>query len=339
MNLKLVNMQIQIIKPGILSTIQDLGRNLFLLQAVPFSGAMDIFSARIANKALDNDDGVAVIEFTYADALFRAESDILIAYAGDGATLIVNDQKLPSERPLFIPAKSVIELKNNPKGSRTYLAIAGGWDVPEILGSRSTFLTANIGGKDGRILKTGDTLNNIEPSANNTTRLLAALKGDNINYPKWSIARSLLLPNDRKSIRIMLAQEFSWFDDLSIVNFFSTPYTIGINSNRMGYHLEGLAIDRIQKDELLSTAVTPGTIQVTGNGSMVLLMADCQTTGGYPRIGQVAAVDLPLCAQLKPGDKINFTGISRHEAEMLYLEREQQLQQLTTAVQYKFLHY
>jgi antagonist of KipI len=105
----------------------------------------------------------------------------------------------------------------------------------------------------------------------------------------------------------------------------------------MGYHLEGAIIARKKQDELLSSAVMPGTIQVTGSGSMVLLMADCQTTGGYPRIVQVAAVDMPLCAQLKPGDSIFFKEISRREAEMLYIEREQQLQQLTIAVQSKFL--
>ena len=325
-------MQIQIIKPGILSTIQDLGRNQYLSQAVPISGAMDTLSARIANMALGNNENAAVIEFTYVDAVFKASTDILIAYAGDGALLTVNDQKLPSDRPLLIPAKSIIELKNNPKGSHTYVAIAGGWDVPEVLGSRSTFLTAKIGGLNGRTLKATDILINIEQREH----LFRDLQSDTINYPNWSIARSLLLPDNRKNIRVVLANECSWFSDQSIADFLSTPYAIGINSNRMGYHLEGMAIDRIKKDELLSTAVTPGTIQVTGSGNMVLLMADCQTTGGYPRIAQVATVDLPLCAQLKPGDKINFTEISRHEAEMLYLEREQQLQQLTAAIQYKF---
>lgn len=329
-------MQIQIIKPGILSTIQDMGRNLFLSQAVPVSGAMDVLSARIANIALGNNPNDAVIEFTYAEAAFKAESNMLIAYSGDGAVLMVNDQKLPADRPLFIPAKSIIELKNNPKGSRTYLAIAGGWNVPEVLGSRSTFLTANFGGLDGRSLKVGDKLNNIESLSHANKLLFDKLKGDNINYPKWSIARNLLLPDDRKTIRMVLANEQSWFSDRSKGDLFATSYTIGMNSNRMGYHLERQAIDRIKKDELLSTAVTPGTIQVTGSGNMVLLMADCQTTGGYPRIAQVATVDLPLCAQLKPGDKINFTEISRNKAEMLYLEREQQLQQLTVAVQYKF---
>lgn len=104
----------------------------------------------------------------------------------------------------------------------------------------------------------------------------------------------------------------------------------------MGYHLEGAPLERLKKDELLSTAVSPGTIQVTGNGSMVLLMADCQTTGGYPRIGQVAAVDMPLCGQLKTADQIYFKEISAREAEALYIEQEQQLHQLTAAIKNKF---
>jgi len=105
----------------------------------------------------------------------------------------------------------------------------------------------------------------------------------------------------------------------------------------MGYRLEGKAIERIKKRELLSTAVTAGTIQVAGDGKMILLMADCQTTGGYPRIAQVAAVDLPLCGQLKPGDHIHFNEISMQEAEMLYLEQEKQLHKLTIAIANKFL--
>jgi antagonist of KipI len=135
----------------------------------------------------------------------------------------------------------------------------------------------------------------------------------------------------------MRGNEFDWFDARSISVFLSTSYIIGRQSNRMGYHLEGAMIARTKNNELLSSAVMPGTIQVTGSGSMVLLMADCQTTGGYPRIAQVAAVDMPLCAQLKPGDSIFFKEISWRDAEMLYIEREQQLRQLTVAVQCKFL--
>lgn len=328
-------MEIKIIKPGLLSTVQDLGRRGYLSQAVPVSGAMDTLSARIANIVLGNDDNAAVIEFSYADAEFKAETDLLMAYAGDGAVLMSDDKRLPAERPIFIPQGKNIKLHNNARGSRTYLAVAGGFDVPEVLGSKSTFITAAFGGLDGRALKAGDVPRSAEPSAV-AQKLLDQLAGDEINYTRWSAPRSLLLPIDRKNIRVVPGHEFNWFDGKAIVEFLSGPFKIGAQSNRMGYHLQGTALNRLRKDELLSTAVMPGTIQVTGNGSMILLMADCQTTGGYPRIAQVAAVDLPLCAQLKPGDTIYFKEITRDAAEMLYLEREQQLRQLRIAVEYKF---
>jgi antagonist of KipI len=330
-------MRIRIIKPGILSTIQDLGRKLYLSQAVPVSGAMDTLSARIANMAIGNDDNAAVIEFTYADAEFMTETDALIAYAGDGTILQVGELVIPAEKPVFIPAYTSIQLINNPAGSRTYLAIAGGFDVPEVLGSRSTFITAKTGGFEGRSLQAGDTLYSAETLTTTTVNIFEKLKGQTITYPAWSIARRMFLPADTKRIRIVPAHEFSWFHGLAIVNFLSEPYTLSMNSNRMGYHLDGEPITRIIKNELLSTAVTPGTIQVTGNGSMVLLMADCQTTGGYPRIAQVAAVDLPLCGQLKPGDAIYFEDISHQNAEMLYIEREHELQQIRQAIQQKYL--
>lgn len=320
-----------------MSTIQDMGRYQYLSQAVPVSGAMDTLSARIANKAVGNNDNAAVIEFTYADTEFIAETDLLIAYAGDGAILKSGEQNLPAGRPLFIPEGTTIKLTNGPSGSRTYLSVAGGWDVPEILGSKSTFLTAGFGGFNGRDLKKGDILKNEGIFTNITQKIEKSLKNAKVNYPAWSIPQKQFLSTEKKVIRVVPANEFCWFDGKSIADFLSTPYIIGQQSNRMGYHLEGAIMERVKRDELLSTAVTPGIIQVTGNGSMIMLMADCQTTGGYPRIAQVAAVDLPLCAQLKPGDAIYLKEIGRREAEMLYLEREQLLQQLTTAVQCKYL--
>ena len=320
-----------------MSTIQDMGRYQYLSQAVPVSGAMDRLSARMANKALGNGDNAAVIEFTYADAAFIAETDLLISYAGDGAILTSEEHQLPAGRPLFILSGAIIQLTNNPSGSRTYLAVAGGWDVPEILGSKSTYLAAGFGGLDGRALRRGDILKSEQRLTESTKKILKSLKGDKVTYPGWGITGQSFLPADRKTIRVMRGNEFDWFDARSIGVFLSTSYIIGRQSNRMGYHLEGAMIARTKKNELLSSAVMPGAIQVTGSGSMVLLMADCQTTGGYPRIAQVAAVDMPLCAQLKPWDSIFFKELSRRDAEMLYIEREQQLQQLTIAVQSKFL--
>ena len=133
-----------------------------------------------------------------------------------------------------------------------------------------------------------------------------------------------------------MGREFDWFEDLSVADFLTKTYQF-TNANRMGYRLEGSKIVRkkSQQSELLSTAVVPGTIQVTGDGSLILLMADCQTTGGYPRLAKVAEVDLPICAQLKPGHAIQFERISINEAEKLYLDLQRDFQKLTAAVQLK----
>lgn len=328
-------MQISIIKPGMLTSIQDMGRRMHLADAVPVGGAMDKLAARIANIALGNDDNAAVIEFTYAEAAFKAETSLLVAYSGDGAVLKIDDQTLPADRPIFIPAGFVITLAPNPIGSRTYLAVAGGWDVPEVLDSRSTYLAASFGGFKGRVLKQGDILKCCCQPSELTRAIINKLEGTQIKYPGWSIARPLLSADKKDDIRIVPGNEFSWFDSDSILNFLSVPYTLSLRSNRMGYQLHGALINLKIKKELLSTAVTPGTIQVTGSGEMILLMADCQTTGGYPRIAQVAGVDMPVCAQLKPADSITFKEISREEAEKLYIELEVQLYRIRAILTYK----
>ena len=327
-----IKMRIRIIKSGLLSTIQDMGRWAYLSQGVPISGAMDTLSARIANLAVGNASHTAVIELTYADAEFQTETDVLIAYSGDGALLKVGSLQLPPDRPLFIPSGTRIQFTNNPTGSRTYLAVAGGWDVAEVLGSSSTYLTAALGGYQGRALQPDDIMHAHNKLSAVTNAIYNHLRGNIINYPRWGITRWLLLPADRKIIHVVPAQEFTWFEGKSLVNFLSKPYTVSAKSNRMGYQLTGPAIQRVAKRELLSTAVTPGTIQVTGAGDLVLLMADCQTTGGYPRIAQVASVAMPLCAQLKPGDNIHFKEISRSDAEKLYIHREKQLSKLAVAL-------
>lgn len=329
-------MEISLSKPGILTTVQDNGRKNYLAQAVPVSGVLDNLSARIANIAVGNEDNDATIEFTYAAAEFKAETDILIAYAGDGAFLVVDGKRIPSERAVFITSSSVVKLINNPKGATTYLSIAGGFDIPEVLESKSTYLQGNFGGLNGSTLKRGDRLKNSGKLSNLSQRIINKLQGNHISWLKWYIPRSLLLPKDRKTIRVFPAEEFMWFTCNAIISFLSNEFLIGLNSNRMGYQLSGNKIMRKKMDELLSTAVSPGTIQVTGSGDMILLMADCQTTGGYPRIGQVAAVDLPLCAQLKPKDSIRFTEISRDKAEILYIEREKELSNLKLAISSKF---
>jgi antagonist of KipI len=327
-------MKIRITKPGLLSTVQDMGRYGYLHMAVPVSGAMDTVSARMANICIGNDASDAVIEFTYGDAEFETETSVLIALAGYGATLSVSAHPVPVNKPVFLPAGVRVTLSTGNRGCRSYLAVAGGWDVPGVLGSRSTFLTAGFGGFEGRKLAVNDVLSSNDPLPATAQKILEELSGTDINCTKWSIPQTDL--PKIKTVRVIPAREFTWFNGLSITNFLTEPYTLSLKSSRMGYHLNGPAIQRLNQQELLSTAVTPGTIQVTGDGSLILLMADCQTTGGYPRLAQVALADMPLCAQLKPGDTVYFKEISWNEAEMLYIEQEKDIQKLAAGIGHKY---
>ncbi|RCH56207.1 allophanate hydrolase subunit 2 family protein [Mucilaginibacter hurinus] len=329
-------MRLRIIKPGLLSTVQDTGRRLYLSHGVPLSGAMDTLSARLANIALGNNEDDAVIEFTYAGALFIAETSMLIAYAGGGMALVAGDTTLPANRPVYLSAGTQVQCISRPQGCRTYLAVAGGFNVPVILGSRSTCITAGFGGLQGRALQKGDVLDSGAEITFTTRSILNSLQGSTISFTGWSVAAHLLQPADTSRVRVVPAHEFNWFDSRSVIDFLTTPYTLNVSSNRMGCNFDGATIERLIPGEMLSTAVAPGTIQVTGNGRLVLLMTDCQTTGGYPRIAQVAAVDLHLCSQLNPDDSIYFKDITAREAQKLYIELEQQLYKLAVTVKSRF---
>jgi antagonist of KipI len=260
----------------------------------------------------------------------------LIALVSQNSSFKIADQEIPINRPVFIPKGLKVQLKNNTDGRYSYLAVAGGWDVPEVLGSKSTFVTAVFGGYHGRRLQKGDELKSgIKLSKLNET-LMENFKGETVIYPKWSITVQQFLRTSNSIVRVILGREFDWFEDLALTDFLSKSYQLK-DGNRMGYHLDGPKITRKKshQKELLSTAVVPGIIQVTGDGSLILLMADCQTTGGYPRIAKVVEVDLPLCAQLKPGNHLHFEIISLKEAEKLYIELQSNFQKLATAIQLK----
>lgn len=324
-------MRIKIIKPGIFSTVQDYGRFTYRADGIPLSGAMDTLASRLANMVLGNAPSDAVIEFTYGNASFLTETDMLLAYSGEGAVLHTESGDLPSGKPIFVPSGTSIKIRHTAVGVYTYLAVAGGWDVPIVLGSRSTYVMAGFGGLNGGILKRGDLLQNRLKLNEVNQKLWNELKGKEINFSTWQVEKRSFL-SAKGPIRIIPGKEFTWFTAHSLLSFLSSPFNIGKQSNRMGFHLEGHHLAHHVKTELLSTAVAPGTIQVTNEGSLIMLMADSQTTGGYPRIAQIAAVDLSICAQLKAGDSLSFTVISRNDAEKLYLEQEKELKKLIVAI-------
>lgn len=331
-------MSIKIIKPGVFSTIQDLGRTQFLDQAVPVSGALDRLATRIANELLGNHPNDAVVELAYGGMEFIAESDILISIVGKGDSFKINGVNTPLNRSVYIPKGSLIFLGHQKSGSHIYIAIAGGWDIPEVLGSKSTFLTGAFGGFKGRRLEKDDVLSANNKLSKITQLILNRLKGEKVNYPKWSIPVAQFLPEKNHKIRVILGREWDWFMKNSQEDFLCKPYQLSADSNRMGYRLIGAELTRKAnfQQELLSTAVVPGIIQVTGNGALILLMADCQTTGGYPRLAKVIEIDLPICAQLKPSDQLFFEAISLKEAEKLYLNLQKDLDRLKLAIRMKW---
>ncbi len=329
-------MSIRITKPGIFSTVQDLGRARFLDHAVPLGGAMDAVSASIVNLLVGNAAGDALIEIVDGNFECITQEDVLMALVSGDAHFEVDQKSTPINRPLFIPKGATIRLKNNIEGRYSYLSIAGGWDVPEVLGSKSTFVTAGFGGHHGRALKKDDVLVAAQTHSTQNKMLFENLQSGTVNWPAWSVPAKQFLGSSRSVVRVIEGREFDWFTENAVADFFSKPYQFN-NANRMGIRLQGPKIARksSQQSELLSTAVLPGTIQVTGDGSLILLMADCQTTGGYPRLAKVAEFDLPICAQWKQGQSIHFERINLQEAEKLYLDLHTDLKNLATAIQLK----
>ncbi len=330
-------MSLRIIKPGISTTLQDAGRKGYQAAGVPISGAMDTNSLRLANILCGNDQGSVVLETTLHGAEWLVEEEQLIAFSGGGTTLHINNQPAPLNHAIRVKASSLLSLKPSPDGCRTYLAVAGGFKAKTDLKSSSTYKTASFGGYEGRALKTGDLLewNNERTVMSDKIKESLVLNGRDFTLAGWHI--DFNIPGKGKTIRIFKGPEWDWFDDHTSEKLFTNSFAVSNQSDRMGYRLSGGPLMLSTKREMISTAVCSGTIQVTHEGNLVILMADAQTTGGYPRMAMVAAVDLPACAQLRPGDRVHFSEISIDKAEDLYLEREQLLRQIQLALKLKFI--
>lgn len=321
-------MSIRILRPGLLTTIQDTGRFGYQQQGVIVSGAMDAFALRIANLLVGNAEDEAALEITLMGPSLRFEADLLISICGGNLSPAVDGNPVPLWRPVYVRSGTTLEFGACRTGARAYLAVSGGFDVPIVMRSRSTYLRAGIGGFEGRALQEGDVLRAGVPSAPATlymTRLAGRTGSCPFHAADWFVGGELLpvyAPNP--SIRVIRGHEFGRFAAESQALFLSGGYQVTPQSDRMGYRLKGpvLKLKESEEGEMLSEAVSFGTVQVPSDGNPIILMADCQTIGGYPKIAQVATVDLPVLAQVKPGETIRFAEISVQEAERLYLKRE-----------------
>ncbi|PLC48842.1 carboxylase [Pollutimonas subterranea] len=316
-------MSITVIKPGLLSSFQDLGRFGHQHLGVPVGGAMDGRAHRLANLLAGNTGDEATLEVTLVGPTLRFDAAGCIAISGAHLSPTLNQQPIPNNRPLIVRAGDVLAFGARTAGLRSYIAWNGGIALPSVLGSRSTYLRGGFGGFHGRALRKGDVLNMLGE--------LDASALDDLEQELWRIKVYLpailgLVP--RASIRVMRGAHTPLFTDGSIADFFAGEYRIGPQSERMGYRLQGAQLLLKSSTQLLSEATSFGSIQVPPDGNPIILMADRQTTGGYAKIGHVATVDLPVIAQCMPGETLSFTEIALTQAQRLDSQREEAFAQL-----------
>ena len=305
-------MTIEVLRAGQLTTVQDLGRPRWQHDGVPECGAMDSWAARLSNLLVGNEEGAALLELTLTGPSLRFGRDATIALGGADFGALIDGAPLAPWRSAPIRAGSTLELGAAREGCRGYLAVAGGIDVPVVLGSRSTCLAASFGGHEGRALRAGDALSiGLAPDESRRRALAVSLH-----------------PQHRRVVRTIRGRDFDALDATSRQALFGARFTVSARSDRMGYRLEGAKLALHEPVEQLSSAVTMGTVQLPPGGDPIVLMADHQTTGGYPVIAHVASVDLGYVAQLRAGETLAFTDISLDDAQRRYLERERMLETL-----------
>jgi antagonist of KipI len=301
----------RVVRPGLLTTIQDRGRWGHQAEGVPVSGPMDWFSHRLANQLVGNDDDAATLEITLLGPELVIDVDTVGAVTGADFEVTCDDALVPSTELFTIRRGARLRFGRRHAGARAYLAVAGGILTPPVLGSRSTHLLSRMGGLDGRALQVGDLL-----------PLADAGPGP------WPRRRALGLPlptQGRARLRVIPGAQVDWFAPEAWTTLTSVTCRVSPRSNRMGYRLEGPALRRARHDELITEPLAEGSIQVPAAGEAILLMADRATAGGYPKLASVIAADLPVAGQLAPGDAISFHACTRAEAAGALILRERQL--------------
>jgi antagonist of KipI len=317
---------IEVLRPGPLSTLQDLGRHGYQRFGVVVGGAMDEDAHRLANMLVGNPADEATLEFTLQGPSLDFHDETLVAVCGADMGARVDDRLLPMDRPVLLKAGTRVDFGSCRSGCRTYLAIGGGYDVPLLMGSRSTFVRGGFGGLEGRALRKGDWIRLRKPTRPWLPGLESRLR--DVDGPfvatRWA-ARGLgwTARPDLATIRVVPGRHWDRFPRAAITRFTRSEYRASVNSDRMGYRLEGATLEPRRRVEAISEAIAFGTIQVPHDGLPIVLMADRQTTGGYPKIAEVISVDLPAMAQLRPGDRLCFQAVTIEQAQQLYFARMQ----------------
>lgn len=322
-------MSVTVIKPGMLSSFQDRGRDGYQHEGIPAAGAMDERAHRLANALAGNAGDPATLEMTLIGPTLRFDAPACFALAGADLGATLNGQDIPVHRPLVAHAGDTLAFGARPAvGARGYLAVHGGFALPAVMGSETTYLRSGFGGFQGRALAKGD---QIPLRATLTEHDL-----DGLQSALWDIGAYLpgtLRGQRRGAIRFLPGRHWDAFSAAARQAFTDAEFRISPQSDRMGYRLLGPALSMDRPRQMLSEAASFGTVQVPAGGEAIILMADRQTTGGYPKLAQIATVDLPALAQCAPGQALRFQLIELDEAQRLDGEREHAFTQLQVALE------
>jgi len=290
-----------LLKPGQLTSVQDLGRSGYRAFGMPMAGVMDRYAYNMSNILACNEPGAAVLEMTLVGGVLNFHSEAYLAVCGADMQARLNGKEIRNWSAFQVPANCELSFGYASRGCRTYLAVYGGISVPVVLGSRSTYSRASVGGYEGRLLKAGDILEtgsyDVIPRGN-----------------KYLSNSSIPVYGSEVRLRVIPGPQDDMFSEEGLTTFFSSSYTISSRNDRMGYYLEGPLVQHKNGADIISDSLCPGSIQIPGNGMPIIMMADCQTTGGYAKLGTVIGPDLAKLAQAKQGDKVSFEQCSDAEA-------------------------
>ena len=339
---------IDVLKAGVLTSVQDLGRRGYRHLGVALAGAMDPLSFEIANRLVGNPADAAALEITMGPVVLRFTRATRVAITGTDFNASLDDDAVSSWWSLPVKAGQCLTLRGARRGMRAYVAVAGGIDVQPVLGSRSTDLKAGFGGLGGRALRDGDRLAYGPASALHKQGVFASDSPTfGVKAPAWSKFAEIEYlhqpPNyDGKvpvgptiAVRVLRGHEYGEFSEASHEAFWTRDWTITPNSNRVGYRLDGPPLERTNPYDLRSHAVLPGTVQVPPNGKPIVLLADAQTTGGYPKIGVVISADVWRLGQARLGSAVRFVECTRDEAIEALRATNRYLTQVQAALEMK----
>lgn len=302
---------IRVLAPGLLTTVQDLGREGFGPVGVSPSGAADAISLRLGNRLVANDEGAAALEMTLLGGTFIFPEGANVALTGSDFGATLDDARLAVGTSVEVRPGQTIRLGPTKSGARCYLCVQGGIAVKPFLGSAATHLLSGLGGFQGRALRKGDVLPIGSAAKPFRNRALASRASENLYLGK--------------ALRVTPGPQADWFSESSLRAFYAGAYRVGEQSSRMGLRLEGPAISQRGEGQMITEGVALGAIQIPTEGSPIILFVEQQTTGGYPMIANVISADLHRVGQLRPRDEIRFELVSFEAARSLLIEQEKLL--------------